>query len=335
LLSGRASLSSTDHFIEPEASKSVAFTWRIVYISPMREVNINALDLNLLIALKALLDEQHVTRAAEKVGLSQPAMSRALGRLRVMFKDPLLVKGASGMSLTSRARELYQPLQNILGDIGQLMTAPTFVPSEMTGEIVIATRDYEMAAILPQAIKAINEEAPGISIRIMPLSGDDLSPLERHEVDFVVAGTDRKSSTLSRKTLFTDNFVCVVSAEQSVAKKKLTMESYLAMRHCIISFSEFRSGIVDSALAKMGLERKAVVTIPQFLAASHIVANSDLILTIPKRLGKLFVESNQFLPLDLPFDVPSFSIYIYWHIRNENNPMHTWIRNKFLAVSEI
>ncbi len=311
----------------------VAFPKRIVYIAPMREVNISSLDLNLLVALKALLDERHVTRAADKIGLSQPAMSRALGRLRVMFKDQLLVKGATGMTLTARASELVQPVQKILNDINQIMTAPTFEPAEMTGDIVIATRDYEMAAVLPQAIKAIAEEAPGLTIRIVPMFGDDLSPLDRHEVDFVIAGTDRKSSTLSRKTLFSDNFMCVVSAEQDVAKKKLTMESYLAMRHCIITFTNYRSGIVDAALAQMGLERKAVVTIPQFLAASYIVANSDLILTIPRGLGKLFLESKQFAPLDLPFQVPSFSIYIYWHIRSENNPIHSWVRQKIISIA--
>ncbi len=100
----------------------VAFPKRIVYIAPMREVNISSLDLNLLVALKALLDERHVTRAADKIGLSQPAMSRALGRLRVMFKDQLLVKGATGMTLTARASELVQPVQKILNDINQIMT---------------------------------------------------------------------------------------------------------------------------------------------------------------------------------------------------------------------
>ena len=298
----------------------------------MREVNLSSLDLNLLVVLKALLDERHVTRAAEKIGLSQPAMSRALGRLRVMFKDQLLVKGASGMSLTARASELYQPLQKILSDVNQIMTAPTFEPAEMTGEIVIATRDYEMAAILPEAIRAITDEAPGLTIRIVPMTRDDLIPLEHHEVDFVIAGTDRDSSTLVRKTLVTDNFVCVVSAGQSLAKKKLTLETYLAGRHCLISFTEFRSSIIDSSLAQMGHERKAIVRVPQFLAAAHIVAGTDLILTIPKKLGKLFVESQQFVPLDLPFEVPSFSIYIYWHIRNENNPMHSWVRNKILSA---
>src|SRR5580658_2234434 len=104
----------------------------------MRQVNLSSVDLNLLVALKALLDERHVTRAAEKIGLSQPAMSRALGRLRVMFKDPLLVKGAGGMALTARANDLHQPLQNILSEIGHIITVPTVKPAEMQGEVVIA-----------------------------------------------------------------------------------------------------------------------------------------------------------------------------------------------------
>src|SRR5271170_3492449 len=149
----------------------------------MRKVNLSSVDLNLLVVLKALLDERHVTHAAEKVGLSQPAMSRALQRLRAMFEDPLLVKGTGGMTLTARAAELSKPLQSILNEISHIITAPTLEPKEMRGEVVIATRDYEMAAILPDVIRKVIEHAPGLTIRVAPMVGDDLSPLERNEVD--------------------------------------------------------------------------------------------------------------------------------------------------------
>ena len=263
----------------------------MIYISIMRETNIGSLDLNLLVALKALLDERHVTRAAEKTGLSQPAMSRALGRLRVMFKDPLLVKGkGTGMSLTSRANDLQLPLQNILTEISRIVTVPTLDPAEMQGEIVIATRDYELAVILPEVIERVTAGAPGLTLRVVPLVGDDLSPLEQHDVDFVIAGTDSTSATLSRRTLLTDNFICLVSADNPLARHGLTTEKYLAMKHCQVTIANSRLGIIDTLLSKQGLSRNITVRVPHFLAAAHVVAN------------------------------------LYWHIRNQNNPVHSWLR---------
>lgn len=292
----------------------------------MREVNIGSLDLNLLVALKALLDERHVTRAAEKIGLSQPAMSRALGRLRVMFKDPLLVKGVGGMTLTARANDVYLPLQYILNDISQIITDPTLEPAQMQGEIALATRDYEMAAILPDVIKRIGEQAPGVKIRILPLVGDDLSPLERNEVDFVIAGTESSSATLTRRTLFKDNFIGLVAADNPVLKQPLSLEKYLEMRHCLVSFANARPGIIDTELAQRGYSRNAVVRVPHFFAAPYFVANSDLIATLPRKLAQQLSQHNHLATIELPLKVPSFSIYMYWHNRNQNNPMHAWLR---------
>lgn len=302
----------------------------MVYISAMREVNISALDLNLLVSLKALLDERHVTRAAEKVGLSQPAMSRALQRLRVMFKDPLLVQGKGGMSLTARASDLYQPLQSILGEISHIITAPTIEPAQMSGEVIIATRDYELAAILPVVIERVIAQAPGLKIRVVPMVGDDLAPLERNEVDFVVAGTDRTSATLRRRPLLKDNFICLVAKDNPAAGKKLTLEKYLAMRHCLVTITDFRPGIVDSYLAQQGYKRNVVVRVPYFnVAASSVVAHTDLVVTVPRRLGLILAQQEGLAALKLPFKVRDFSIFLYWNVRNHTNPMHTWIRNSF------
>lgn len=297
----------------------------------MREVNIESLDLNLLIALKALLDEQHVTRAADKIGLSQPAMSRALGRLRVMFKDPLLVKGAGGMTLTARASSLHQPLQHILNEIGHMITDPTVEPSQMQGEVVISTRDYEMVAILPDIIKRITAEAPRLKLRVVPLEGDDLSPLEQHEVDFVLAGTEKQSAILRRATVLKDSFVGVLASSNPAAQNEISMDRYLEMRHCAVAFSNSRTGLIDSTLSGLGKERNIVVKVPHFLAASFVVAESDLIVTLPRKLGMQLATQAQFTARELPFRSPSFSIYLYWHIRNQNNPMHSWLRKMFRA----
>jgi DNA-binding transcriptional LysR family regulator len=300
----------------------------------MREVNLGALDLNLLVPLKALLEERHVTQAAEKVGLSQPAMSRALQRLRIMFADPLLVRGRGGrMTRTARGNELLKPLLDILTDVSHMVASPSMDPSEMRGEVVIASRDYEMAALMPSMIARVSKQAPGLTLSLRPMVGDDLSPLEENRVDFVVAGTDRRLATLNRQTLLRETFVCVLAADHEWAQQPLTLDNYLAMKHCVVSFAEQHTpGFVDRTLAERGQKRNIRVRVPYFLAAAQIVANSDLVVTLPRQLG-LHLEQQQsnLKTLALPLEVPPFSIFLYWHIRNQLNPIHGWLREMFLA----
>lgn len=300
----------------------------------MREVNLGSLDLNLLVPLQALLEERHVTHAAEKVGLSQPAMSRALQRLRVMFADPLLVRGTgTRMTRTARANQLFQPLQNLLLDVGHLITTPTMQPSEMRGEVVIASRDYEMAALMPRMIARVSELAPNLILNLRPMEGDDLSPLEENRADFMVAGTNRVVSTLARHTLLEETFICLLSSDHPLAGQELTLEKYLSLKHCVVSFSETHSpGFVDRYLAERGLKRNIRVRVPYFLAAAQIVAHSDLMVTLPRELGlHLSRQQSNLKTAELPVGVSHFSIYLYWHIRNQLNPVHTWLREMFLA----
>ena len=315
----------------PILGSAVAFVKCIIYIMAMREVNIESLDLNLLVPLKALLDERHVTHSAERVGLSQPAMSRALARLRVMFRDPLLVRGTgSRMTRTARAEALYPPLQGVLQSIGHLIASPAVDPAEMRGEVVVMTRDYEMVTLLPPVIREVSAKAPGVTLKIVPMVGDDLSPLEENRVDFVVAGTDRTQATLPRRTLLNEGFICVVSADHPQAEQALTLERFLELKHCFIAFDEHaRPGTVDRYLADLGLKRDVRVYVPNFLAAAQIVATSDLAVTLPRGLGLHLARQGGVRALELPFELSSFSVYLYWHIRNQLNPMHSWLRETF------
>ena len=292
----------------------------------MRKTNIESLDLNLLVALKALLEEKHVSRAAERIGLSQPAMSRALGRLRKVLKDPLLVKGATGFTLTPRAIDLFSPLQIIFSEINQIVLPTAIEPSLMQGEIIIASRDHELTTILPKAINYISEHAPGLSFRFIQPKGDDLSLLERQEADFITCGAENSSGTLHRHVLYQEEFICLVSSKNPLSKKELTLKKFLEMKHCLVSTTGYGPGMVDDVLAKKGLKRKIIVRVPYFLAVSYIVNDSDFIVTIPKRLGKIMAQDNNLTLLTPPIQIPKFNVYLYWHTRNQNNPVHQWVR---------
>jgi DNA-binding transcriptional LysR family regulator len=293
----------------------------------MHETNLKKLDLNLLVALNALLEEKHITRAAGRVHLSQPAMSRALSRLRVMFNDALLVKSLSGMTLTARANELYQPLQLVLREITDMVKPPSFDPATMRGEVVIATRDYELVTILSDVIKHINAAAPFLKLRVVPLVADDLSPLDHHQVDFVLGGSDSKSATLHRSIILEESFSCIVAKNNSILKQTLNLSSYLKMKHCLVTISNFGMGIVDRILSEKNLTRDIAIRIPHFLAVGYMVENSHFVATLPDRLGKLLAQKHKITLFKPPLKLPTFPIYLYWHTRNHQNPIHQWVRN--------
>lgn len=311
----------------------IVFVKCIVYIVDMRETHIKNLDLNLLVALNALLEEKHVSRAAERINLSQPATSRALARLRAMFQDPLLVKGKSGMTLTARAQDLYEPLQNILREVGQMVSPATTDPAQMQGEIVIATRDYELATILPVAISKITALAPNLKLSIVPIIGDDFSPLENHHVDFILAGTEKSSSTLHRSTVLEEGFACLTAKNNKAVGSKLTLSSFIKMKHCLITTSNIGTGIVDSLLAAKNIKRNVVLRMPHFLAAAPVIAHSDLIITLPRSLAIKLAKDQGLKLHEPPLKIPKFPLYLYWHTRNQTNPIHQFIRKIIKNVS--
>lgn len=291
------------------------------------------LDLNLLRALKALLEEKHVTRAAQRIGLSQPAMSRALQRLRQVFKDSLLVKGATGFELTNRAIELYQPLQAIFLQLKQLLAPPYFDPATTQAEISIAARDYEIVTILPAVIKTLTQEAPHLKLRFVPLIDEEMSVLVKQEVDFILSATESNAAMLHQKKIAHDNFVCLLSTNQ--AKEPLTLTRFIEMKHCLITISGVGPGIVDQVLAEQGLAREIAIRIPHFLAASHLVAQSNLIITLPCRLAELLSDNQQLSIVEPPFLLPNFTIYLYWHSRNQHSLLHQWVREKIAGSAKI
>ena len=234
--------------------------------------------------------------------------------------------------LTSKAKQLYQPLKTILFDITQLVSPTTFEPSLIQKEIVIATRDYESTVILPEIIKAVSKEAPNISFRIIPLAGDDLTPLEHQEIDFVIAGSESQSTTLFRYTLFKDKFTCLVSPENKILNEKLTLSKYLAMKHCLVTIRNTGHGVVDGILQRKKMKRNIHVRMPHFLAAANAVACSDMIITLPYRLGAHLCQQKRHVIVEPPLKLPDIPIYLYWHLGNQNNLLNQWLRKIIRAA---
>jgi DNA-binding transcriptional LysR family regulator len=290
---------------------------------------LSATDLNLLVALDALVAEGNVTRAAERVGLTQPAMSHALARLRKLFDDPLLVRSPQGMLPTARALELVVPIRRALGDIdGALRQQPAFDPREARRTFTLACVDFGSLVIVPPLLARLRAEAPGADLLVRQLRSDEIErQLAEGEVDLAVGvlyGEDEPWMVGQR--LFTERFVCVVRADHPTAKGPLSLAEFVALEHALISPRGRQGGFVDRALAKLGHQRRVALAIPHFLAAPIVVATSDLILTVPERIARAFARMLPLRILEPPLEVEGFDVTQYWHGRQARDPAHAWFR---------
>lgn len=300
----------------------------------MRDPSLAAVDLNLLVAFDALLAERNVTRAAAKIGLSQSAMSHALSRLRELFEDPLLVRTPRGMLPTARAEELTGPIRRALEEIERaLRERPSFDPSAAERAFTIATSDYIELVLLPRLVGRISKEAPGVDLHVRPLPEDAERALAEGKIDLALVVVEVGGPSIHKQRLFDERFVCAVREGHPVVKRKLSLEQYTSLPHALIAPRGVRvGGFVDDALAKLGKKRRVAVTVPHFLIAPHVVAASDLVLTLAERIAR---ACSTYLPLRLvepPIDVPGFSVSLFWHERQQYDPGATWLRSLITDV---
>jgi DNA-binding transcriptional LysR family regulator len=299
---------------------------------------LRAMDLNLLVALRALLDERHVSRASEMAGLSQPAMSRALQRLRVMFEDPLLVKTEKGYELSSRAVFIDLALRQILTDIQYLIAPPTFDPASAKGDFRIIALDYELAVLLPEIVSRIQKEAPGIHIwtfapKMVAPEGMDFTPLISGEIHLILTAFQKTYSGLYRQRLLDETNVCITAPDHPDAGKKLTEEQFMLRKHVWVNIIGQDPGQINQTLAAKGLSRDIKISVPSFMLAAYMVATTELMAILPGRIILPFKNKSLIATMDLPFDFHTYTIYQYWHERYHKDPQHIWFRKLVLDVA--
>ncbi len=311
------------------------------------------LDLNLLVAFDALARERNVTRAAQRTGVTQSAMSHALSRLRELLGDPLLVRGRGAMMLTPRAEALVVPLRSGLSTLGRALAQPvTFEPASARRAFRIASPDLFDVLVVPELLQQMRRAAPGVDVVVTPLAERGLAErLESGELDVAVVprvdplGGDAESRApagLLQSRLFRDRFVCFLRAGHpaltAAAKKRrgaprLSLRAFSELSHALISPSGEGPGFVDRLLTERGLGRRIALRIPHFYAALAIVAKSDLVLTAPHALGHLAPEASAVAMLECPLPLPKHSVNLVWHERYVKDPGHTWLRRLLSDVS--
>ncbi|HVR19267.1 MAG TPA: LysR family transcriptional regulator [Polyangiaceae bacterium] len=314
---------------------------------------LSGVDLNLVVLFDAVAREGNVTRAAERLGVTQSALSHALRRLRTLVGDPLFVRGSGGMVLTPRAESLVVPLRSALVTLGRALSEPgVFAPGSARRAFRVATPDLFDVIVLPPVLERIRSEAPGIDVTIVPLDQPRLAErLETGEVDVAIVPREETQSSeapvpaeggLVRRTLFRDRLVCLIRGEhpllvgtpgrRSRKKRSLSLDEYARLSHLLVSPSGQGQGPVDRALAERGLARRVALRVPHFYSALAIVARSDLVLTAPTALARV-ARKPKVVTLAPPLRLPGHSINLVWHERFSKDPAHAWLRELLVDVA--
>ena len=309
----------------------------MMYMLDMRQTHLSGVDLNLLVALEALLAEQNVTRAASLVGLSQPAMSRALGRLRDLLDDPILVRAGQSMVPTARALATREPLRRALEAVRRtLEPAAHFDPRTTTRSFALSCLDTTQVVLLPQLIPLLGREAPGLDLVTRPMASprETLQQLSLGDLDLTIGSFAAPLPGVRSERLYTDRLICLVRRGHPRIRRRLTLERYLSEAHVsgeTVSRAELPFTI-EAILEALGHERRVACTVANLAMAPFVVSTTDLVCTAVEQSIAPFVSGLGLRALAPPFAVPELEIRLFWHERSENDAGHRWLREALLTL---
>lgn len=299
--------------------------------------NLRTFDLNLLVAFDVLMRELNVTRAAEQMFITQSAMSHVLHRLRQQLNDPLLVKTPTGMKPTERALALIEPVRVLLLSMEQLIQPPLeFEASTSQRRFVLAATDYMEFLLIPALSGLIDQIAPNIDIHVKRTeSSFPVTALENGSLDVVLGFKSvlNPPAHLHCQTLFNDRMACVVRQQHPLISTPPSLADYVAVPHMLISRTGSNVGFIDQKLTELGLERRVKLIVPHFLSAPLIVAETDMILSLPYRIAEQF---KKFAPLEIfpvPLELPDYELCMIWHPLHDKDPAHCWLREQITAIA--
>ena len=286
-----------------------------------------AVDLNLVVALHALREERSVTAAARRVGLSQPAMSHALARLRAHFDDPLLIRSGRAMAPTARALALLAEVRPAVRQLERLLAPRPPGPAALTGTVRLVCDDYIGCACLPGLIRQLRAEAPGLAVEVAPRGAPGRKALLRQgRADLALGHFSGAGMDLHRAPLFDEQWVCALRRDHPILTSPFTAAAWAGLGHVIVSPTGGRRGAVDRQLEGAGLAREVALTVPHFSAALAVVGATDLVLTTGARLVAARADALGLVALDPPLPMPPYTGSMMGHPRTEHDPTQRWFR---------
>jgi len=304
----------------------------------MGPLNFRSLDLNLLRVFDEVMAERSLTRAAHKLSITQPAVSNAMRRLREVLGDELVVRSGQGVEPTPRALALWPPVREALAQLQESLAPGLFEPATAESTFVLAMADATAATLVPALVSIIEREAPGISVRVLPLTTRDPRRLLDDEAADMAVGyfpavladlTARAQSggavAFESRRLYDGEYVCVMRQGHPLADAPLTLDAYCEARHMLVSFSGRPFGFIDEALASLGRERKVVITVNQFFTAGRVVSGSNLLTVLPRHFVPVTGIADALVQRALPLDVPAVHVDALWRRRGPQQTAMTWL----------
>ncbi len=305
--------------------------------------NFRTLDLNLLRVFDEVMSEGNLTRAASNLAMTQPAVSNSLRRLRAALGDDLVRRSGYGVVPTPRALALWPAVADALRQLEASFSPGDFVAAQANNTFVLAMADATAAELMPGLVAIIERDAPGVSMRTLPLTTrDPRRLLDDGQMDLAVGYFPAVLADLTAQAqaggmaafehlrLYDGEYVCVMRKGHPLAKGKLTLPRFCQAHHLLVSFSGRAYGFVDEALASLGHKRRIVLTVNQFFTAGRVVAASDLLTVLPRHFVKVTGMTNDLLLQELPFELPPVHVDALWHRRQNQRSDHAWLR---LAVA--
>lgn len=312
----------------------------------MKAPNFRTLDLNLLRVFDQVMAERNLTRAARNLNMTQPAVSNALTRLRESLGDRLVSRSGYGIEPTPRALALWPSIADALRQLEASITPGAFVASEANNTFTLAMADATAAELMPGLVEIMEGDAPGVSMRCVPLTTrDPRRLLDEGHIDIAVGFFPAVLADLTAQAqsggmagfdhqrLYDGQYVCVMRKDHPLARGPLTIKRYCEARHLLVSFSGRPFGFIDEALASLGRKRRVVLTVNQFFTAGRVVAASDLLTVLPRHFIRVTGRADELVQRELPFDVPPVHVDALWHRRQGQRSDHAWLRLALAAAA--
>ena len=296
-------------------------------------MNVQELDLNLLRVFDAVLRDRSVTSAAKRLGLTQPAVSNALARLRALFEDALFVRTPGGMDATPFARELAEPVRQALALLeSALAHGPGFDPATSTRAFRFYMSDLGQIEFLPPLVERARRVAPGVRLEAVSLEVEDIGDaLAAGTLDLAVGFLPGLGPPVRRQPLFRDPYVCLMRADHPDIGKTLTRKKFLAASHALVSYKGGHR-VIEEALERAGLSRKIALRVPHFTVVPMVLERTDLILTLPAKVARVYERQGSFRFLPPPVPIPPADVAAHWHERFERDPGNRWLRETIMEL---
>ncbi|GAC1629482.1 MAG: LysR family transcriptional regulator [Nevskia sp.] len=291
------------------------------------------IDLNLLVVFHRLLGERRVSRVAETLGLTQPAVSNALARLRRLFGDELFLRSSQGMVPTPFAEQLAEPVAYALGLLHSAVNQRlSFDPATSTRSFTIGMTDIGEIYFLPQLMETLQRLAPGLSISTVRNTAVNLrDEMEAGHVDLALGLLPQLKGGFFQRRLFRQRYVCLLREGHRLDKRRLSLKEFSAAEHVVVMSAGTGHGRIDELMERNGIARRVRLRVPHFVAIGHILASSDMIATVPERLAERLAGPFGLVQIALPFALPDIAINLFWHAKVHKDPANQWLREQLLA----